>query len=213
MVNQSLRSRLMFMAILPALMAALVVGGYSLVNRLVDVRDTNAQRQQLVTDSFAARLESTPITDTARQQQLLRQLLEAEDVRAATLNFSGDNPTLHAGPRLRPVTSINQKDSRQRLVTDTSWQLTRNINPGEPAILTVEFTRQGEYVSTLEGLITVILVMVGLMLLAMVPALRFSHQLTNPIGEMVAAVRRIRDGDLSMAIHTQAKGELADLET
>ena len=59
MVNQSLRSRLMFMAILPALLAALVLGGYSLVNRLVDVRDTNAQRQQLVTDSFAARLEST----------------------------------------------------------------------------------------------------------------------------------------------------------
>ena len=213
MVNQSLRSRLMFMAILPALMAALVVGGYSLVNRLVDVRDTNAQRQQLVTDSFAARLESTPITDTARQQQLLRQLLEAEDVRAATLNFSGDNPTLHAGPRLRPVTSVTQKDSRQRLVTDTSWQLTRDINPGKPATLTVEFTRQGEYVSTLEGLITVIVVMVGLMLLAMVPALRFSQQLTNPIGEMVAAVRRIRDGDLSMAIHTQAKGELAELET
>ena len=74
MVNQSLRSRLMFMAILPALMAALVVGGYSLVNRLVDVRDTNAQRQQLVTDSFAARLESTAATDTARQQRLLRQL-------------------------------------------------------------------------------------------------------------------------------------------
>ena len=73
MVNQSLRSRLMFMAILPALMAALVVGGYSLVNRLVDVRDTNAQRQQLVTDSFAARLESTASNDTARQQQLLRQ--------------------------------------------------------------------------------------------------------------------------------------------
>ena len=43
MVNQSLRSRLMFMAILPALLAALVLGGYSLVNRLVDVRDTNAR--------------------------------------------------------------------------------------------------------------------------------------------------------------------------
>ena len=213
MVNQSLRSRLMFMAILPALMAALVVGGYSLVNRLVDVRDTNAQRQQLVTDSFAARLESTPIADTARQQQLLRQLLEAEDVRAATLDFAGDRPSMHAGPRLRPVTGQNQEDGRQRLVTDTSWQLTRDINPGEAAILTVEFTRQGEYVSTLEGLITVILVMVGLMLLAMVPALRFSQQLTNPIGEMVAAVRRIRDGDLNMAIHTQAKGELAELET
>jgi len=213
MVNQSLRSRLMFMTILPALMAALVVGGYSLVSRLVDVRDTNAQRQQLVTDSFAARLESTPASDTARQQQLLRQLLEARDVRAATLEFEDDRPALHAGPRLRPVTAINQDDVGQRRVTDTSWQLTRDINPGEPARLTVEFTRQGQYVSTLEGLITLIMVMVALMLLTLVPALRFSRQLTSPIGEMVDAVQRIRDGDLSMAIHTQAKGELAELET
>ena len=42
MVNQSLRSRLMFMAALPALLAALVIGGYSMVNRIVDVRETNA---------------------------------------------------------------------------------------------------------------------------------------------------------------------------
>ncbi|MED5388420.1 MAG: ATP-binding protein [Pseudomonadota bacterium] len=213
MVNQSLRSRLMFMAILPALLAALVVGGYSLVKHLIDVQETNAQRQQLITDSFAARLESTRAADSARQQQLLRELLEAEDVRAATLDFDGDRTSLHAGPRLRPVSGQNQVNGRKRLVTDTSWQLTRDIRPGEPAVLTVEFSRQGEYVSTLEGLITLILVMVALMLLAMVPALRFSQQLTSPIGEMVAAVRRIRDGDLSMAIHTQAKGELAELET
>lgn len=213
MVNQSLHSRLMFMAILPALMAAVVVGGYSLVNRLMDVRDTNAQRQQLIADSFAARLESTSPDDTSQQQQLLRQLLEAQDVRAATLDFAGERTTLHAGPRLRPVIGLNKVNGRQRLVTDTSWQLTRDIQPGEPAVLTVEFTRQGEYVSTLEGMITLILVMLVLMLLAMVPALRFSRQLTSPIGDMVTAVRRIRDGDLSMAIHTQAKGELAELET
>ncbi len=111
------------------------------------------------------------------------------------------------------MTAINQDDAGQRRVTDTSWQLTRDINPGEPARLTVEFTRQGQYVSTLEGLITLIMVMVALMLLTLVPALRFSRQLTSPIGEMVDAVQRIRDGDLSMAIHTQAKGELAELET
>ena len=213
MVNQSLHSRLMFMAILPALMAAVVVGGYSLVNRLMDVRDTNAQRQQLIADSFAARLESTSPDDTSQQQQLLRQLLEAQDVRAATLDFAGERTTLHAGPRLRPVIGLNKVNGRQRLVTDTSWQLTRDIQPGEPAVLTVEFTRQGEYVSTLEGMITLILVMLVLMLLAMVPALRFSRQLTSPIGDMVTAVRRIRDGDPSMAIHTQAKGDLAELET
>ncbi len=82
-----------------------------------------------------------------------------------------------------------------------------------PAQLTVEFSQQGQYLSTLENLLTLFLVMLALIMIAMVPALRFSRQLTQPIGDMVSAVQRIRDGDLSMAIHTRAKGELSELET
>ena len=67
MVNQSLRSRLMLMAAMPALLAALIIGGYSMVNRIIDVRDTNAQRQQLVTDSYAAQLETLPHNSQNKQ--------------------------------------------------------------------------------------------------------------------------------------------------
>ncbi|MCG8391693.1 MAG: ATP-binding protein [Pseudomonadales bacterium] len=213
MVNQSLRSRLMVMAILPALLAALVVGGYALVHRLMDVRDTIAQRQELVIESFATRMENTAPGNQERLQQLLRELLEAQDVRAATLVFTESGRHLHAGPRLRPVSGTVSHDGIDRQITDTSWQLSRQLHPGSPATLTVEFSRQGQYVATLEGLLTLVLVMLGVMLVAMVPALRFARQLTTPIGEMVEAVRRIRDGDLSMAIHTRAKGELSELET
>jgi two-component system sensor histidine kinase BarA len=213
MVNQSLRSRLMFMAALPALLAALVIGGYSMVNRIVDVRETNAQRQQLVTDSYAAQLETLPHNSQRKQQNLLRQLLEEQDVRAATLVFNDGRPTLHAGPRLRPAPVAAAANSQERITTDTSWQLQRDLSGVLPAQLTVEFSQQGQYLSTLENLLTLFLVMLALIMIAMVPALRFSRQLTLPIGDMVSAVQRIRDGDLSMAIHTRAKGELSELET
>lgn len=213
MVNQSLRSRLMFMAALPALLAALVIGGYSMVNRIVDVRETNAQRQQLVTDSYAAQLETLPHNSQRKQQNLLRQLLEEQDVRAATLVFNDGRPTLHAGPRLRPAPAAAAANGQERITTDTSWQLQRDLSGVLPAQLTVEFSQQGQYLSTLENLLTLFLVMLALIMIAMVPALRFSRQLTLPIGDMVSAVQRIRDGDLSMAIHTRAKGELSELET
>ena len=213
MVNQSLRSRLMFMAALPALLAALVIGGYSMVNRIVDVRETNAQRQQLVTDSYAAQLETLPHNSQRKQQNLLRQLLEEQDVRAATLVFNDGRPTLHAGPRLRPAPVAAAANGQERITTDTSWQLQRDLSGVLPAQLTVEFSQQGQYLSTLENLLTLFLVMLALIMIAMVPALRFSRQLTLPIGDMVSAVQRIRDGDLSMAIHTRAKGELSELET
>ena len=213
MVNQSLRSRLMFMAALPALLAALVIGGYSMVNRIVDVRETNAQRQQLVTDSYAAQLETLPHNSQRKQQNLLRQLLEEQDVRSATLVFNDGRPTLHAGPRLRPAPVAAAANGQERITTDTSWQLQRDLSGVLPAQLTVEFSQQGQYLSTLENLLTLFLVMLALIMIAMVPALRFSRQLTLPIGDMVSAVQRIRDGDLSMAIHTRAKGELSELET
>ena len=64
MANRSLHSRLMLMAILPAALAALVVGGYALISHLLNVQDSNASRQQLLADSFAAQLESMDHRDT-----------------------------------------------------------------------------------------------------------------------------------------------------
>ncbi|MZR62190.1 response regulator [Alcanivorax sp. DP30] len=211
MAKQSLHSRLMIMAVMPAMLAALLVGGYALISHLVNVQDSNVRRQQLIADSFAAQLESMPLNDSAGQRALLRSLLEEEDVRAANLTFYDGRPPQHAGPRLiPPPKGLTPIDGR--LDTGRSWQLQREINPGNPATVTIEFTRQGQYVAILESVVTLILIMLGVVLVAMVPALRFARQLTQPINEMVSAVHRIRDGDLSMSIDTRARGELSELE-
>jgi len=212
MANRSLHSRLMVMAVLPAMLAALLVGGYALVSHLLNVQDSNASRQLLIADSFAAQLQSITPNDTAGQRALLRELLEQEDVRAATLTFYDGRPHQHAGPRLLTANAaVPSEDGR--LDTGESWQISRDLNPGNPATLTIEFSRQGQYVAILESVVILILIMLTVVLLAMVPALRFGRQLTQPINEMVSAVQRIRDGDLAMDIRTRARGELGELES
>ena len=211
MANRSLHSRLMVMAVLPAMLAALLVGGYSLVSHLLNVQDSNASRQQLIADSFAAQLQSMLPNDSRGQQALLRELLEKEDVRAAALVFSDGRPQQHAGPRLLPSENA-LRSGDGRLDTGETWQISRDLNPGNPATLTVEFSRQGQYVAILESVVILILIMIAVVLLAMIPALRFGRQLTLPINEMVSAVHRIRDGDLAMPLDTHASGELGELE-
>jgi len=213
MSTPSLRSRLMYMAMLPSMLAALLVGGYALVDHIMELRDTNAQRQQLITDSFAARLESLPASNRSGQERLLRNILEEHNVRAAVLTFADGRDPIHAGPRLRPAAQQQNTVTGPRMQTDSSWQLSREIHPGVTATLTVEFSRDGQYIATLEGVITLILIMVAVILIAMVPALRFSRQLTQPLSELAVAVRRIRDGDLETDFRTGATGELGELET
>ncbi|WP_290522505.1 response regulator [Alcanivorax sp.] len=212
MANRSLHSRLMVMAVLPAMLAALLVGGYALISHLLNVQESNAERQQLMTESFAAQLQSIRPNDTQTQRALLRALLEEDDVRAANLEFFDGRPQQHAGPRLLPTDNA-RRDANGRLDTGESWHISRDINPGNPATLTIEFTRQGQYVAILESVVTLILIMLAVVIVAMIPALRFGRQLTLPINDMVSAVQRIRDGDLSMTLHSHARGELADLET
>ena len=211
MANRSLHSRLMVMAVLPAMLAALLVGGYALTSHLLNVQDSNANRQLLIADSFSAQLQSISPDDHIAQQALLRGLLEEDDVRAASLVFQDGRAHQHAGPRLLSAGDA-LKDTDGRVDTGKSWQISREINPENPATLTIEFTRQSQYIAILESVVILILIMLGVVLIAMVPALRFGRQLTLPINEMISAVHRIRDGDLAMNIDSHGKGELGELE-
>ncbi|QJX03167.1 hypothetical protein HML84_21260 [Alcanivorax sp. IO_7] len=56
MAHTSLRTRVMTMTALPAFLAALIIGGYTLATQVMDVRADNAHRQQLIVESYAARL-------------------------------------------------------------------------------------------------------------------------------------------------------------
>ena len=79
-------------------------------------------------------------------------------------------------------------------------------------LLTVEFSRQGQYIEILEAVLTMIAVVAVLVLVAVVPAVRFAKRLTQPVDTLVDTVRRVRDGDLSPPPPAGAQGELKELE-
>jgi len=212
MAHSSLRTRILVMTVLPAFLAALVIGGYTLVNRVLEVRADTAHRQQLIIDSYAARLAALDSAGAQAYEPLLRAILEEPDVRAATL-LDDDGRQSHAGPRLRPVEATERlEDGGRRLVTDSSWQLVRALPGQDNRLLTVEFSRQGQHVEILEAVLAMIGVVLLLVLLAVVPAARFAQRLTRPVETLVETVRRVRDGDLSPPPAAGAQGELKELE-
>ena len=198
MAHSSLRTRILVMTALPAFLAALVIGGYTLVHRMVEVRADTAHRQQLIIESYAARLAALGEAEQPAYEPLLRALLEEPDVRAASLLDNQSGWQSHAGPRLRPVQEAERLEGGgRRLVTDSSWQLVRALPGQRNRLLTVEFSRQGQYIEILEAVLTMIAVVVVLVLLAVMPAVRFAKRLTQPVDSLLDTVRRVRDGDLS----------------
>ena len=65
MAHSSLRTRILVMTALPAFLAALVIGGYTLVHRMVEVRADTAHRQQHV----CAQLQLAPVIGWVDKQQ------------------------------------------------------------------------------------------------------------------------------------------------
>ena len=213
MAHSSLRTRILVMTALPAFLAALVIGGYTLVHRMMEVRADTAHRQQLIIESYAARLAALGEAEQPAYEPLLRALLEEPDVRAASLLDNQSGWQSHAGPRLRPVQEAERLEGGgRRLVTDSSWQLVRALPGQRNRLLTVEFSRQGQYIEILEAVLTMIAVVVVLVLLAVMPAVRFAKRLTQPVDSLLDTVRRVRDGDLSPPPPAGAQGELKELE-
>ena len=191
MAHSSLRTRILVMTALPAFLAALVIGGYTLVHRMVEVRADTAHRQQLIIESYAARLAALGEAEQPAYEPLLRALLEEPDVRAASLLDNQSGWQSHAGPRLRPVQEAERLEGGgRRLVTDSSWQLVRALPGQRNRLLTVEFSRQGQYIEILEAVLTMIAVVVVLVLLAVMPAVRFAKRLTQPVDSLLDTVRR-----------------------
>lgn len=213
MAHTSLRTRIMAMTALPAFVAALLIGGYTLATRVVGVRADNAHRQQLIIESYAARLAALDVENQESYRTLLHDLLEQPDVRTATLIDHRNGQELHAGPRSRPVEKAEQLDSgATRLVTDSGWQWVRPLPGADDRMLTVEFSRQGQYVNILEAILAVVGMINLVLLLALVPATHFSQRLTRPIQVLIDSLRRVRDGDLTTPPQAHAPGELRDLE-
>jgi two-component system, NarL family, sensor histidine kinase BarA len=213
MSNINLRTRILLLTAIPAIVATLTLGGYMFGSRVDDIRDNTQNLHRLIVDSYAARIQAMQTPTLDDYQKLMRGLLEEQDVRAATLR-EGD-AAIHAGPRMRPLDADTPAFTTLApdidvIPTEGSWRWRQQLAPGR--VLEVEFASSRQRIEMLQTMLTLVLATVGIIGLALIPALRFSQRMTAPVQRFTETLEQIRDGELGVRVHTGAGGELGRLE-
>ena len=213
MSNINLRTRILLLTAIPAIIAALTLGGYVFTSRVDDIRDNTQNLHRLIVDSYAARIQAIQTPTLDDYQKLMRAILEEQDVRAATLR-EGD-AAIHAGPRMRPLEDgatelTTLAPGTDVIPTEGSWRWRQQLAPGR--VLEVEFASSRQRIEMLQTMLTLVLATVAIIGLALIPALRFSQRMTAPVQRFTETLEQIRDGELGMRVHTGAGGELGRLE-
>ncbi len=213
MSNINLRTRILLLTAIPAIIATLTLGGYVFGSRVDDIRDNTQNLHRLIVDSYAARIQAMQAPTLDDYQKLMRGMLEEQDVRAATLR-EGD-AAIHAGPRMRPLDAdalefTTLAPGTDVIPTEGNWRWRQQLAPGR--VLEVEFASSRQRIEMLQTMLTLVLATVGIIGLALIPALRFSQRMTAPVQRFTETLEQIRDGELGVRVHTGAGGELGRLE-
>jgi len=208
-VEQSLRSRIQFIAALPAMLAVLALGSYMLASRMDDIASHSQSLQRLVVDSYLAQLSILTPAQRRDQEHLLQAILDEPDVRAATLWHPDETWSIHVGPRMHPLPDNTSVLDLVRNTGESARWLTPVGNSG--ALLEVEFSNQRQQLETLTTLLVLLLGALVIVVLALLMTARLSRSVTAPMQSLISGIERIRDGRLDTRVQTKAPGELAQL--
>ncbi|MCK0537695.1 response regulator [Alcanivorax quisquiliarum] len=214
MSNINLRTRILLMTAIPAIVAALVLGGYVLSSRVNEIRGNTQNLHRLIVDNYVARIRAMQSPTLDDYQHLMRAVLEEQDVRAATLREG--SRAIHAGPRMHPLneefTLTQLAPGTDVIPTDGSWRWRQTLDDSNTQVLEVEFSSSRQRIEILETMLTLLLTTATIIGLALIPALRFSRRMTAPVQRFTETLEQIRDGELGVRVHTGAGGELGRLE-
>lgn len=208
------RNRIALFIATPVLLACVVMGSFVMVNRLHDIHTSGLAMQRMILTSYAATLSTLPSLRDNHTRPILRQLLNERDVRAARLTRGGQI-IVHAGPNMISLEATDTEAfprDLERIVGDNTFRWLQPMQH-DGTVLEVEFSRAQQRMSILETLVMLLLTLGAITLFALLPAIFLSRRFIDPVNEFIEAVARIREGDLSVRLNTNAKGELRQLQS
>lgn len=165
-------------------------------------------------------------------QVIANRIIEIADVRATTIYDRQGRQWVHAGPMMKGLTSGTTISANGTTTTppgnsktpylktnsaDTlrfSAPITNLIDVDAQPIgwLEVEVSKVNIQLEKYQLYLTIGLVLlVGFAINAYL-GLHLSHNITEPLTEIITAVNRVKEGHLDIRVHTQASGEIQELE-
>lgn len=207
------RNRIALFIAIPVILACIVLGSFVMFNRVHDIRSINLALQRMILASYEAQFSALKSLDYDHTSPVFRQLLNERDVRAARLTQNGTT-LFHAGPNMISMATPRTKTSNkeyERLVSQKTFRW-RQPTQHSGVTLEVEFSRVQQRMSILETLLILLLTLGAITLFALLPAIFLGRRFIDPINDFIEAITRIREGDLSVRLHTNATGELRQLQ-
>lgn len=207
------RNRIALFIATPVILACIVLGSFVMFHRVHDIQSTNLDIQRMILTSYGAQFSALKTLDYDHTQPLFRQLLNEKDVRAARLT-KNRNTLFHAGPNMITMAAQHTEattNEHQRMVSRKTfrWQQPTQHND---VTLEVEFSRAQQRMSILETLLMLLLTLGAITLFALLPAIFLGRRFIDPINAFIEATTRVREGDLSVRLRTNATGELRQLQ-
>ena len=228
MLNRlGIRSRVLLLALLPASMMALVLGGYFTWLQQSELQAQLLQRGRMIAEQLAPLV--APVlarNDSAQLERIAAEALEQADVRAVSFLHPDRSHLAHAGPSM-----LNQQPSGggtqllQRSGNDATRyllpvfgrhrELAGERVPGEADRLLgwveIELSHDGTLLRGYRSLFaSLLLILVGLGATALL-ALRMSRTINGPIGQIKFAVNQLKDGNLEQRLPSLGSHELDEL--
>ncbi|WP_236238125.1 response regulator [Pseudomonas faucium] len=223
-----IRSRVLLLALLPAILMALVLGCYFTWLQQNELRTQLLQRGKMIAEQLAP-LAAPALARQAPAQleRIAAQTLEQADVRAVAFLAPDRSRLAHAGPSMinQPPSGGTGTQLLQRSGNDATRylmpvfghhrDLATDAVPAEAERLLgwveIELSHDGTLLRGYRNLFTSVLLILVCLGLSALLAIRMSRTINDPIARIKHAVNQLKDGHLEERLPAMGSHELDEL--
>ncbi|WAH60078.1 response regulator [Pseudomonas silvicola] len=222
-----IKSRVLLLALLPATLMAVLLGGYFSYVQQAELQAQLLRRGQMIAEQLAPLVaHGMARTDKPLLERIAAQALEQADVRAVSFLAPDRSPLAHAGPSmLNPVPIGSSTHLLLRSGNDATRyllpvfgrhrDLAGDVVPGEDDRLLgwveLELSHDGTLLRVYRGLFASLMLIAGGLLATALLAVRMSRGINGPISQIKQTVIQLKDGNLESRLPALGSHELDEL--
>ncbi|WP_416426409.1 response regulator [Pseudomonas sp. App30] len=222
-----IRGRVLLLALLPATLMAVLLGGYFSWMQQAELQAQLLRRGQMIAEQLAPLVaRGMARNDSPLLERIAAQALEQADVRAVSFLAADHTPLAHAGPSmLNPVPIGNSTHLLLRSGNDATRyllpvfghhrDLAGEVVPSEADLLLgwveLELSHDGTLLRVYRGLFASLMLIAGGLLATGLLAMRMSRGINGPISQIKQTVVQLKDGNLEARLPALGSHELDEL--
>ena len=218
-----IRAKVLLLALLPATVSALLLGGYQLLTATQALQQALDERGQAIVDQLAPAAEYAVFSGhTPVLEQLAQAVLREQDVIGVTIR-AADNQVLvqrtQAGGGQAEDAAFQGRTFtaliRRTAIPVTEAFTTEPTAPGPSILGRVEVVLSTQATAQRQQAVirTSLLLLLGCLGIAGAVGGALGRQITTPILRLETTVHRLQEGDLATRLEVRSTGELGNLET